>query len=46
MEICDNCGKTFKNLPNLRGGGDMDNGFFCSDKCFKENFKKEEEDER
>ena len=31
--MCDNCGKTFKNLPYLEGGGNIENGYFCSEKC-------------
>ena len=36
MEICDNCGKIFKNMLQSKCGGDIDNGYFCSEKCFDE----------
>ena len=35
MEICGNCGKTFKNLPQSEGGGDINSGYYCSEKCFE-----------
>ena len=38
MEICDNCGKTFKYI--LEGGGDLDEGYYCSDECAEEIFDK------
>lgn len=39
MEICDNCGKAFKSLPYLEGGGNIDEGYYCSDKCFEKLLK-------
>lgn len=38
MEICDNCGKTFKLINE---GGNSDEGYYCSEKCKDELFEKE-----
>ena len=43
MEICDNCGKTFKYVRE--GGGDVDEGYYCSEKCANALFDKNYPDE-
>lgn len=43
MEICDNCGKTFKYI--LQGGGDVDEGYYCSENCQEKLFNKNYPDE-